>query len=148
MTLTIVRRLLVVGAILLLPVVGSAQDATLGGTVTDSTGGVLPGVTVTAVHEASGNTFEAVTDVRGTFRIGARAGVYRITAVLPGFTTATHRGVELLVGQQAVLNLQMAVSTVQESVTVVGESPLINTTTSSVGGNVDPRQTQELPVNG
>src|SRR5262249_52429675 len=148
MTATIVRRLLVVGAILSLPAAGFAQEATLGGTVTDSTGGVLPGVTITAVHEASGNTFEAVTDQRGAFRIGARAGVYRITAMLPGFATSTHRGVELLVGQQAVLNLQMTVSTVQESVTVTGESPLINTTTSSIGGNVDPRQTQELPVNG
>jgi hypothetical protein len=148
MTPTIVRRLLVVGAIVFLPAAGAAQEATLGGTVTDSTGGVLPGVTVTAVHEASGNSFEAVTDQRGMFRIGARAGVYRITVALPGFATTTHRGVELLVGQQAVLNLKMAISTVQESVTVVGESPLINTTTSTIGGNVDPRQTQELPVNG
>ena len=53
---------LVVGAVLILPVSGFAQEATLSGTVTDTTGGVLPGVTLTAVHEASGNTFEGVTD--------------------------------------------------------------------------------------
>ncbi len=45
--------------------------------MTDSTGGVLPGVTVTAVHEATGNTFVGVTDERGVFRIGARIGGYR-----------------------------------------------------------------------
>jgi len=105
-------------------------------------------VTVTAVHEASGNTFEAVSDQRGTFRLPARAGVYRVTAVLPGFATVTRTGLELLVGQQVVVNLQMALSTLQESVSVTGEAPLISTTTSSLGGNVDPRQTQELPVNG
>jgi hypothetical protein len=50
------------------------------GTVTDSTGAVLPGVTVTAVHEASGNTFEAVTDERGAFRLQVRVGTYRVTS--------------------------------------------------------------------
>src|SRR5262249_35194281 len=123
MTATIVRRLLVVGAILSLPAAGFAQEATLGGTVTDSTGGVLPGVTITAVHEASGNTFEAVTDQRGAFRIGARAGVYRITAMLPGFATSTHRGIELLVGQQAGVNFQMTGTTLQKAGTVTGKRP-------------------------
>ena len=143
-----VRRFFIVSALLVLPVAGYAQEATINGTVTDPSGGVLPGVTITAVHEASGNTFEAVTGDRGTFRIAARAGNYRVTAVLPGFSTVTRTGLELLVGQQATVNLQMALSTLQESVTVRGEAPLINTTTSSIGGNVDPRQTQELPVNG
>ena len=61
-------------ALLALPVVAHAQEATLTGTVTDTTGGVLPGVTVTAVHEASGISFEAVTDERGVFRMPARIG--------------------------------------------------------------------------
>src|SRR3989475_2798324 len=118
----IVRRLLVVCAILAIPVAGFAQEATLSGTVTDSTGGVLPGVTVTALHGGSGNTFEAVTDERGTYRIAARAGVYRVTAALPGFSTITRSGLEVLVGQQVVVNLQMAPSAVQESVTVTAEA--------------------------
>ena len=53
MSWRVVRRLMAIGAIVAMPVAGYAQDATLTGTVTDSTGGVLPGVTVTAVHEAS-----------------------------------------------------------------------------------------------
>ena len=64
-----VRPLLLLCAILLLPALVSAQEAVLTGTITDTTGGVLPGVTVQATHESSGNTFEAVTDGRGVFRI-------------------------------------------------------------------------------
>jgi hypothetical protein len=64
----VVNRLLLVIAMLVLPVAGYAQEASINGTVTDSTGGVLPGVTITAVHEASGNTFEAVTDERGIYQ--------------------------------------------------------------------------------
>src|SRR5262249_49106493 len=95
MTATVVGRLLVALAILNVSV-ASAQEATLGGAVTDSTGGVLPGVTLTAVHEATGNTFEGVTDERGNYRIAARTGVYKLTAVLTGFSTVTRSGLELL----------------------------------------------------
>jgi hypothetical protein len=148
MALRFIRRFLVVGAILALPSAVSAQEATLSGTVTDTTGAVLPGVNLTAVHEASGNVFEGVTDERGAFRVGTRAGVYRVTAALAGFSTVTRSGLELLVGQQVVVNLQLSPAGVQESVTVTGEAPLLDFTSSSLGGNVDPRQTQELPVNG
>jgi hypothetical protein len=125
-----------------------AQEAVLSGTVVDSTGGVLPGVTVRAVHEATGNTFEAVTDERGFFRIPARIGGYQITTELAGFTTVTRSGVQLLVGQTVVLNLQMSPSALQESVTVTGEAPLLDTSQSVVGGNIDSRQMEELPVQG
>jgi hypothetical protein len=144
----IVRRLVFISAFLALPIAASAQDAIITGTVTDTTGGVLPGVTLTATHGASGNTFEAVTNERGAFRMPARAGIYQISAMLPGFGTVMRKELELLVGQEAVVNLQMSPATVQESVTVSEEAPLINTTSSSIGGNIDPRQTQELPVNG
>lgn len=143
----VVRILIMVGAIVALPVIGHAQEATVSGTVTDTTGGTLPGVTVRAVHEATGNIFETVTDERGAYRMAVRIGIYRLTAELTGFASVT-RTVELLVGQQGVVNLQMGVSAVQETVTVTGEAPLIDVTSSSVGGNIDPRQVSELPVNG
>ena len=137
-----------IGAILALPIAVYAQEATVSGTVTDSTGGVLPGVVVRALHEASGNTFEAVTDVTGGFRLPVRVGVYKLTAELQGFSTVAQSGVELLVGQQVVITFQMVPSAVQESVTVTGEAPLVDTTTSRLGGNIDPRQMRELPLNG
>jgi hypothetical protein len=145
---SVVWRLILVCAILTLPRPGYTQEAALSGTVTDSTGGLLPGATVRAVHEATGNTFETVTDQRGAYRIAVRIGTYKITAELAGFTTLTRTGIELLVGQTANINLQLAPASVQESVTVTASSPLIETTTSSVGGAIDPRQIEELPSQG
>ena len=142
------KWVVVVAAILALPLTGFAQEATITGTVTDSTGGVLPGVTVTAVHEATGNTYVAVSDELGIYRMPARVGGYRLTAELSGFTTATRSGVNLLLGQTANIPLQMAVTGVSESVTVTGEAPLLNTTQSTISGNIDPRQMQDLPING
>src|SRR5688500_2301228 len=111
-----VRRWLVVGVMIALPVLVYGQEAALSGSVSDTTGGALPGVTVRAVHEASGNSFEAVTDDRGGYRLPVRIGVYRVTAELAGFQSVT-RTLTLLVGQEAVVNLEMSVSGVQESVT-------------------------------
>jgi len=144
----IVTRLIVVCTILALPVMARAQEeAVVSGRVTDSTGGVLPGVSIRAQHEASGNAFEVVTDERGGYRLAVRIGTYRVTAELQGFRGVV-RSVELLVGQIAVVNLQMAPVGVAETVTVTAEAPLIETTTSTLGGNIDSRQVQELPVNG
>ncbi|MBI3047612.1 MAG: TonB-dependent receptor [Acidobacteria bacterium] len=143
-----VGRWVLFGLILLLPGMVEAQEAVLTGTITDATGGVLPGVTVVAVHEATGNRFEAVTDERGIYRIPARVGGYTITAELDGFAPATRANVQLLVGQTVTINLQMQLSTLQETVQVTAEEPLLDVSTSVVGGNIDPRQMQELPVQG
>jgi hypothetical protein len=150
MTVVIVRRLLVLlwMGLVAVPTAGYAQEAVLAGMVTDSTGGVLPGVTVSAIHEATGNRFQTVTDERGLYRIPARVGGYQLTAELQGFTTLVRGGVQLLIGQTATVDMQMAPSTVQETVTVSAEAPLLNVTTSSLGGNISPEQVQELPVQG
>jgi hypothetical protein len=134
-------------SVIAMPVNGRAQEATVSGTVTDSTGSVLPGVTVTALHEASGNIFQAVTDERGGYRIPARTGVYKITAELSGFSTLIG-SLELAVGQQAVMNLRMLLEGVEESVTVTGDAPLVDITQSTLGGRIDRRQMEEMPING
>src|SRR5438034_3165968 len=74
------------GALLVLPLTAYAQEATLSGTIVDSTNSVLPGVTVTAVHQATGNRFVGVTDGRGLFRLPVRIGDYVVPAELQGFT--------------------------------------------------------------
>src|SRR5258705_13094527 len=141
------RQLLAFVIALSLPVCAYAQEASITGAITDQTGGVLPGVTITAPHVETGNTFVGVTDERGTFRLPLRTGNFRIAVYLAGFTTI-NRTIDLLLGQNVVVNLTMAPSTIQESVTVTGEAPLIDTTNSSLGSNIDPRQMQQLPVNG
>ena len=148
MTPGVVRRLLFLAFFLALPALVSAQEAVLTGTVTDQTGAVLPGVTVTAIHEATGNRFVGVTDGRGIYRIPARIGQYQVTIELQGFTTVTRPGIALLVGQVATVNAQMSPSTVQETVTVTAEAPLLDVATSQIGGNIDQRQMQELPIQG
>ena len=143
----VLTRVVMLCALFIVPRIGFAQEAVLTGTITDSSGGVLPGVTITAVHTASGNDFVAITDERGGYRIPIRIGDYRVSAELPGFGTAT-RVVAVQVGQTAVLNLQMSVSALQESIVVSGDAPLVETTSSTLGGNIDKRQMQDLPING
>ena len=86
----------------------------------------MPGVTVTALNQATGNTFFAVTDERGTYRIPARIGTYRVSAELSGFATITREGVTLLVGQLASLDFRMTPSGLQETVTVVAHQNSIH----------------------
>lgn len=102
-------RTLLLGALLALPL-NALQEATLSGTVMDSTSNVLPGVTITAIHQATGNRFVAVTDRRGSFRLPVRIGEYVITAELQGFTNVTRGGVQLLAEQNAIVNLEMSPS--------------------------------------
>src|SRR5690349_19983434 len=140
----LVRRFLIVGAwLMVLRDTGYAQAATLTGTVTHSTGAVLPGVSITAVNAATGMTFTGVTDERGIYRLPVRVGAYQVTTEMSGFTTVQRMGLQLLVGQTPTADVQMSPSTVQETVTVTAEAPLLNVTTSTLGGNVDPQQVQE-----
>ena len=83
-TSSIVGWLFVIALAVAWPTASYAQEAVLAGTIADTTGAVLPGVTVTAVHEATGNTFEGVTDGTGSYRLPVRVGIYRVTAQLPG----------------------------------------------------------------
>jgi hypothetical protein len=147
MTAASVRRLLIAVAISILAAPSYGQEATFTGTATDSTGSVLPGVTITAVHEASGNVFTTVTDGRGEFRLPVRVGAYTIKAELSGFSTV-NRSAQVLIGQTAAVNLRLSPSAVQETVTVTAEAPLVDTKGSTVGANIDPRQVEQLPING
>ena len=89
----VLRRALLVATFIALPALGHAQEAVLTGTVTDSTGGVLPGVTIIALHEVTGNRFEAITDATGNYRLPVRVGALTVTAELQGFTTVTRPGI-------------------------------------------------------
>ena len=135
MTARAQHRLPLAAALILVPISVFAQEAV-----------IIGSVTVTAVHQATGNRFTTITDERGTYRVPARVGGYEVVAELQGFTTVTRSGLQVLVGQTITVSLQMAPSDVEETVTVTGETPLLSVSTSSLGGNVDPQQVQELPV--
>jgi hypothetical protein len=134
--------------LLCLPVPLLAQDATIIGAVKDSTDAVLPGVTVTAVNLDNGNTFSEVTNASGNYRLALRPGLYKITAELVGFTPSVRDKLELQIAQRVTLDLRLSLSGVAENITVTGQAPLVDTSSSAVGGVIDRRQVEDLPVNG
>jgi hypothetical protein len=89
-----------------------------------------------------------VTDAQGQFRIPVRVGAHRLTASLSGFQTVTRTGLQLLLNQTLTVPLQLGPATLTETVTVTGQAPLVDTKESTVGANIDPRQVQDLPING
>src|SRR5262245_28281214 len=141
-------RFALVLALLVVPSVAFGQaTATVTGTVTDQSKAVLPGVTVTATEIATGRQFVGVTDDRGEYRfVNVSPGTYKIQAELTGFATVTTPAIELLVGQNAVVPFTLVVAMLEESVTVTGLSPLVNTTSSQVAGNIDRRQMEAIPL--
>src|SRR5690242_234501 len=105
----------------------SAQGVTtasMTGIVKDAQGAVIPGVSVTAVHEPSGTQYEAVTQGNGRFTLpGMRVGgPYKVTAALPGFTTEVQNNIQLQLGVAADLEFTLKIATVAETITVVGQS--------------------------
>jgi hypothetical protein len=125
------------------------NTATVNGVATDASKAVLPGVTVTATDLQTGRTYTAVTDDRGAYQlVFLPPGTYKVQAELSGFATAQVPKVELLVGQNATIAFPMKLAAVEESVTVTGESPLVDVTSSQIAGNVDRHQMEALPLQG
>ncbi|MDP2390078.1 MAG: carboxypeptidase-like regulatory domain-containing protein, partial [Acidobacteriota bacterium] len=123
-------RIAAVLCLLVTPIVASAQTSTISGTVRDASGGVLPGVTVEASSPALiEKTRATVTSGSGAYSILAlRPGVYSITYSLPGFGTVVREGVVLTSDFTATINVDMKVGTLEETLTVTGESPIVDTT--------------------
>src|SRR5437762_6048012 len=139
-------------AVLLL-VIGAAplfaqSTATIVGVVRDS-GGVLPGATVTVRNVDTGLTRSVPTGSDGAFRFPALpVGPYEIRAELSGFRTSVRSGVRLLVGQEVVLDMVLELGSIQETVTVTAEAPLVETTTSALGTIVTEAEIASLPLEG
>src|SRR5437879_92193 len=116
---------------------GTAQttNATLGGTVSDATRALIPGVTVTATNTQTGIVTTVVTNETGAYQFASlQTGIYKVTAELPGFQTQTYNDVRLGVSQQVRLNFILQVGTQVQSVEVnVAADTLIATNSSSVG---------------
>src|SRR5438093_2975454 len=123
----ILSSALVVAAVLLLPSIARAQSA-FAGVVKDATGAVLPGVTVEAASPALIEQVRSVTtDANGAYRIeNLRPGTYTLTFSLPGFATVKKEAVELQSNFTATINADLKVGAVEETVTVAGESPVVD----------------------
>src|SRR5438876_2183749 len=124
-------------------------SAAISGTVRDTTGAVLPGVSITVTNTESGLMRTVVSNETGSYNFQSLpVGPYELITDLPGFKQQVRRGINLVVGQQAVVNLTLEVGAIAEKVEVTEEAPLVNTTLSSTSGLINEGQIKDLPLNG
>jgi Carboxypeptidase regulatory-like domain len=147
----ILRTFLVAASCALLAVApASAQTVTTGslaGTARDAQGGALPGVTITAVHTATGTKYETVTDAQGRFDIlNVRVGAYDVVAELAGFRPQTLAGLEVALGERELVDVRLQVAAVTETVEVVASPSLIDSSVAGTGGNVSNAIKETLPT--
>src|SRR4051812_7230058 len=105
-----------------------SQTGEIFGKVTDASGAVLPGVTVTVTGPVLLQPLTAVTSETGTFQFPRiEIGTYSVKFELTGFKTVVNQGIRVTVGFSAAVNAQLGISTVQETITVTGQSPIVDT---------------------
>jgi hypothetical protein len=122
---------------------------TLTGVVTDESGGVVPGATIDVTNTATNRTRTTTTGEDGFYTVPLlQPGPYRIVATLIGFRTTTREGVTVTVESTSRVDFRLAVSTIEETVTIVEEGPLIETNNAQLGTAVGQKQIEELPLNG
>jgi len=131
------------------PVFGQAVSGTILGTVTDVSGGVHPNAKVTVVNEGTGLTRTMSADSSGEFVFPSLpTGRYTVMAEVSGFKTLAMSNIELGVDQRLRVELKLETGAVSETMTVVGETPLLQTSSSELGTTVTNQQIEALPLNG
>lgn len=145
------RSLRMLGALIVCLTIAHAAFAQGGrseisGTIVDAGKAVLPGATVTATNEGTGLARNAVTDAGGKFTIAQLLpGTYTVSAELSGFQGAKHTGLVLAVGQTLSVSLTLEIASVKETVTVTGQAPLVEVTSSQVGTSISNTEIDGLP---
>jgi hypothetical protein len=137
-------------ALSLLAATGWGQvTASITGTVRDASGAIMPGAAVTVKHTESGLVRTAETDSNGNYTVPTLpVGRYEVSTEKTGFKQAVRRGINLVVAQEAVVNLTLEVGNVVDQVTVTAEASIVNTTLSPTSGLVSEQQIRDLPLNG
>jgi carboxypeptidase family protein/TonB-dependent receptor-like protein len=121
----------------------------LTGTVVDTNGAAVAGATISAKSPDTGLTRTATTDDQGVYVINELPlGLYSLTISHSGFGTQTLTGISVGVGSNPAVNASLKPGTVEEQVTVTADVPLVETTSNILGGTLDAKQAEQLPVNG
>ncbi len=137
--------------LVLLPRCSQAQvaGATLTGTVTDSSGAVIPGVEVVIKNEATNEVRTVKVGSAGVYSApNLLPGTYDVSVTAPGFQTTEQKGIVLTVGGEQLFNVKLQVGQVTQTIEVTDEAPAVQLANSVIGGVVDNRTVQELPLNG
>ena len=134
-----------------LPMSAAAQSdsGTISGTVLDQTSAFVPGANVTIKNQKTGQTRTTTTNGTGHFTVPLLLpALYTITVEKTGFAAIEYTDMPVTVGQELTLDFTFKTATAQESVTVLGSSPVIDISSAKIGANVSEREVQGLPVNG
>ena len=127
----------------------SQTNATVRGEITDQSGAVLPGVSITVKSQDTGVERTLVSDEMGNYQVSALpVGRYQIEARLPGMKPELVSGLVLEVAQVAIQNFKLQVGAVAEEVTVAADAALIDTANVEVGEVISSKTVQEVPLNG
>ena len=147
------RLMRVIAPLLCLATITSATMAygqvttALSGTVTDTSGAVLPGADVVAKADQTGTTFTAVTNDRGTFTIPAMPiGLYTVTVSLQGFKTVALSDIRLNTGMAAEISVKLELGQLSETVTVRSGTEVVQTQTNTLGSTLTTEQITKLPL--
>lgn len=125
---------------------GASSTGSIAGRVTDASGLALPGVTVTTSSSALITPQVTVSGPEGGYRFPAvPPGIYRVTFELPGFTTLQRENIAITLGFTATVNAELALATLEESITVRGDAPVIDTSNTRVQQNFRLEALQEIP---
>ncbi len=123
-----------------------AQNAQIGGRVTDPSGATIPGTTIALINTQTGVQRNSASNEEGYFAIPAlQPGQYRLTAQKEGFKPLSRDGIVIQVGDRITLNLALEIGTASESVTITSEVPLLRTEDAQQGLVIDNRRIMELP---
>lgn len=140
---------LVLSVMLAVPAIAQQTAGNISGRIVDQQGAIIPGATVTAANPATGLTRTVVSDAVGIYTLtGLPIGNYDLKVELSGFQPTLRKGVVVNVSQTVSLELTLSVAALAENVTVTGQTPLIETTSSAVGGVVDVDKIEAMPLNG
>ena len=124
-----------------------AANGTIAGTVIDSSGGSLPGVTVTITNTDTGLERSVVTNTEGQYRgLLLTLGQYRVTAELQGFKKSEQTGIALRAGDTATINFNLSVGAVSETVTVTAEAPIAQPGKIDLGRTIGDVEIHNLPL--
>jgi len=144
---TVIRVGFAVCLLLVTAATSWAQDSVITGRVTDSSGATLPGVDVSLTSPALLGGRSVVSDEQGSYRFALLPpGVYSVRFQLQGFATVIREGITLTPGFTSSLNIALEVASVAETVTVTGESPIIDVTNAVVASNFNKELTAVLPT--
>jgi hypothetical protein len=143
----VIAALIVLGTALPAFAQSQAINGSIEGTVKDSSGAALPGVTVTVTNTDTGAQRVVVSGGEGEYRAPLLPlGHYDVVAELPGFKKFEQKGISLSAGQTAVINVTLPVGNVSETITVTGESPIANPGKIDLGRTIGETEVKNLPL--